>query len=268
MNLLMIGCGAMGQAMLVRWLDTSWLQHVTIIKPSPLPVHLASHARIAYHANVAQCTLAHYDTLLWAVKPQMMADAFNAVQSVGDVRAHLHISIAAALPLAWYEERLGINTRIVRAMPNTPVSLGLGVTGLTANAALTDKDRLMVEEMMQSLGSAYWLHSESEMNLFTAIAGCGPAYVYAWVDAWCMAAAHYGMPYEDARHIISQTMRGAMALSDSHADVPLATLTARVTSKGGMTEAALQQLNKNHQWHEGFIAAFNEAMNRAQALST
>jgi pyrroline-5-carboxylate reductase len=264
MRLVMIGCGAMGQAMVMRWLDASWLEHIAIVKPSALPAAFAMHERVEYIPHAAACRLESYDVVIWAVKPQIMAEVMDGFAHVGEP---LHMTIAAALPLAWYEQRLGSNARILRAMPNTPVAVGQGMVGLVANAQMTTADRLYVEQMMQRLGSYHWLQDEAAMELFTAIAGCGPAYVFAWMQAWCEAAVAQGMPYEDARTIIAHTVRGSVALSEQFRDDSLNALVDRVTSKGGMTEAALQQLDKNHQWHDGFASALEAALRRASALS-
>ena len=177
------------------------------------------------------------EALVLAVKPQTMKAA--VAPAAGKLAGQLVISIAAGLRLKDIARWLGGHARLVRAMPNTPALIGAGITGLFAGAAVDCEGREMAEKIMRAVGRTLWVEDEALMDVVTAVSGSGPAYVFYFIEAIQNAGAALGLPPGTARLLAIETFLGAARLADA-SDEPLAELRARVTSKGGTTEAALK----------------------------
>ncbi|CAN7301962.1 pyrroline-5-carboxylate reductase [Pseudorhodoferax sp. LjRoot39] len=199
--------------------------------------------------------LADAGLVVWAVKPQVFAEA------AAPVRAHaadaLHLSVAAGIRSDSIARWLG-SERIVRAMPNTPALVGLGMTGLFARDAVSATDRAQVEQVIATTGAALWVEQEAQLDAVTALSGSGPAYVFYFLEAMVQAGTGMGLSAAQAQQLAIGTFAGAAELA-RRSDEPLATLRQRVTSKGGTTYAAVTSMQE-----AGVGPAFERAMQAAE----
>ena len=205
--------------------------------------------------------LSQADLIIWAVKPQVFKAAAQDVAPW--THQALHLSVAAGITMASLSAWLQA-PRVVRAMPNTPALVGLGQTGLFANAAVSPEDKTLIEAVLQSTGEWVWLANESLLDAVTAISGSGPAYVFYFLEAMCSAGESMGLSRQEAKQLAIGTLLGAGQLAAQSAETP-AVLRERVTSKGGTTQAALEHMNQQA-LGEHFQAAMWAAHRRAQAL--
>ncbi|WP_414443973.1 pyrroline-5-carboxylate reductase [Burkholderia sp. 22PA0106] len=181
-------------------------------------------------------TLAGYDAIVLAVKPQVLSDVAKALAPHAG-RA-LVISIAAGIRATDLSRWLGGNTRIVRTMPNTPALVGMGVTGLAALPGVDAAGRELASAVLGAVGDTVWFDDESKLDAVTAISGSGPAYVFYFIEALQEAARQLGMNDGQGRALAVATFTGAAQLAAQSGE-PAAVLRERVTSKGGTTAAAL-----------------------------
>ncbi|MDR7096874.1 pyrroline-5-carboxylate reductase [Hydrogenophaga laconesensis] len=199
--------------------------------------------------------LRHSDLVVWAVKPQTFKDA--ALACPPHLADTLHLSVAAGITsdsmAGWLQTQ-----RIVRAMPNTPALVGLGMTGLFARDAANDADRALVEAVVKTTGDLVWVAEESQLDAVTALSGSGPAYVFYFLEAMRDAGTRMGLPPEVAYQLAVGTFVGAATLAQ-RSDDPPQTLRERVTSKGGTTYAALTSMEA-----AGVKAKFEDALFAAQ----
>jgi pyrroline-5-carboxylate reductase len=199
--------------------------------------------------------LADAGLVVWAVKPQVFAEA------AAPVRAHaagaLHLSVAAGIRSDSIARWLSTE-RIVRAMPNTPALVGLGMTGLYARDAVSAADRAQVEQVIATTGAALWVAQEAHLDAVTALSGSGPAYVFYFLEAMVQAGTSMGLSAAQAQQLAVGTFAGAAELA-RRSDEPLATLRQRVTSKGGTTYAAITSMQE-----AGVGPAFERAMKAAE----
>jgi len=179
------------------------------------------------------------DVLVLAVKPQQMREALAPFH--GQLRTQLVVSIAAGLRLVDLASWLGGYPNLVRVMPNTPALIGQGVTGLCADASVSQSGRDAVARIMAAVGSSVWIEDEALMDAVTALSGSGPAYVFYFIEALQAGGEALGLQAETARQLAIQTLVGASALAANSSETP-AVLRERVTSKGGTTAAALDVL--------------------------
>jgi pyrroline-5-carboxylate reductase len=201
------------------------------------------------------------DLVVWAVKPQTFKEAAAATQAF--VGGALHLSVAAGITSQSIAAWLG-SERIVRAMPNTPALVGLGMTGLMARAAVSDDDKALVERVVRTTGELVWVNGESDLDAVTALSGSGPAYVFYFLEAMRDAGAKMGLAPEVAQQLAIGTFIGAATLAQRSTD-PLQTLRERVTSKGGTTYAAITSMEDSGM-KQRFIAAMQAAEQRAAEL--
>ena len=173
------------------------------------------------------------------VKPYMIADLID------EIAPHLRddaivVSIAAGIPLQQFEARLG-ETAVIRTMPNTPSTVGRGVTGLAAGAHASADDLALVRTLFETVGAVVAVDGDDGIDAISTISGSGPAYVFLLIEKLVEAAVHQGFDPDTARLLASQTFIGAAHLLESD-DVDPAELRRRVTSPQGTTEKAVEVL--------------------------
>jgi pyrroline-5-carboxylate reductase len=193
-----------------------------------------------------------------AVKPQAMAEACASIAAEVGAGDPLVISVAAGTRIADLDRWLGGGRRIVRCMPNTPALVGLGATGMVANAAVDAAGRATAERILASVGLVEWIADEALMDAVTALSGSGPAYFLQLVEHMESAAVALGLPRASARRLALQTGLGAMRMA-ADADVEPAELRRRVTSPGGTTAAALAAFERG-----GFARLVEDALTAAR----
>ena len=211
----------------------------------------------------ASAALQPSDLVVWAVKPQTFKDAAAAARAY--VEGALHLSVAAGITSESIARWLG-SERIVRAMPNTPALVGLGMTGLMARAAVTADDKTLVERVVRTTGELVWVKVEADLDAVTALSGSGPAYVFYFLEAMRDAGARMGLAPEVAQQLAIGTFIGAATLAQRSTD-PLQTLRERVTSKGGTTYAAITSMEASD-LKALFERALIAAQTRAAELCT
>jgi len=174
--------------------------------------------------------------IMLAVKPQV----FNAVASVIAplIEPKIVISIMAGLSSKVLRSALGDKARIIRVMPNTPCSVGAGMSAIALGEGAEQGDETLAVSIFKSLGKTT-IVDESLMYAVTAVSGSGPAYVFMLAEEMQKAAMELGIDQTTARLLANQTIFGAgRMLCESNIDV--ATLRQAVTSPGGTTQAALE----------------------------
>ncbi|MEM1389670.1 MAG: pyrroline-5-carboxylate reductase [Pseudomonadota bacterium] len=240
-GLILIGCGFMGGALLKGWLaDGVSPSAVTVIDPAPSS-WLTAHSGLRIN-DTPPCGPA---AVVVATKPQILNTVLPSVKQYASPQTVV-ISIAAGAPIRLFEDYLGTETPIVRAMPNLPASIGVGVSALFGNTATSDEALKLVDHLFSVVGSTTVLPSEDLLHVVTGLSGSGPAYVFALVEAFASAGADLGLPADLAKFLAVRTVAGAgQMLANTHTD-PKA-LREAVTSKGGTTAAGLSQfMSHNH----------------------
>lgn len=215
--------------------------------------------RYGVSASADACTLlADAGTLVMAVKPQQMSEALAGLLPAPGTCV---LSIAAGLPLAYFETRLPGPVDCVRCMPNTPALLGQGMSGLYASPNVSQNARLRAERVVSAAGRFCWVRQESELDAVTALSGSGPAYFFLMVEAMREAGEQLGLSAEVANQMATQTCVGAASML-ANAKIDASQLRQQVTSKGGTTEAAIGALER-----AGFRSVMQQAMSAAAKRS-
>jgi pyrroline-5-carboxylate reductase len=231
----LLGCGNMAGAMLKGWLDAGLdPAAVTVIRPSGAPA--APGVRVLTAPPEGEKA----DILLLGMKPQKLEQAAPAANALINSETTL-VSILAGTELATLRGLFPAAKRIVRAMPNTPVALRLGVTNLIAEDCARAAE---VERLMAALGHVEWFDREELFALAGHLTGAGPAFLYRFIDALADAGAALGLPADQASRLAAGMARGAATLAATAGETP-AELARRVASPGGTTEAGLKVLDED-----------------------
>ncbi|KIN68649.1 Pyrroline-5-carboxylate reductase [Sulfitobacter donghicola DSW-25 = KCTC 12864 = JCM 14565] len=178
--------------------------------------------------------------VLVAVKPQMMTEALPSLQNMGNGKT-LFVSVAAGTPISFFEDTLGAQTPIVRAMPNTPAAISRGITAIVANAQAGDQGLDEAELLLSAVGEVVRLSEEAQIDAVTGVSGSGPAYVFHMIETLAAAGEAEGLPADMALQLARATVAGAGALA-MEADETPSQLRINVTSPNGTTQAALDVL--------------------------
>jgi len=202
------------------------------------------------------------DVVLLAVKPQQMRAVATDLRA--RLRGQLVISIAAGIRTADLARWLGGHDRIVRVMPNTPALIRSGISGLFAPGAVKQADRDSAQRILGAVGEVVWVRNEPDIDVVTAVSGSGPAYVFYFIEALEQAAVELGLNEGQAHELAVQTFVGAAKLAAGSED-SAAVLRARVTSKAGTTEAALNTMEAG-EIKRRIVEAVHAAARRSKEL--
>jgi pyrroline-5-carboxylate reductase len=242
-RLAFIGGGVMAEAMIRGVLDQR------LVPPSRIEVtgprrerreELAKRFGIqALASNVDAAKRA--DIIVLAVKPQVLPTVMKELH--GKLRGdQLVISIVAGASMHALEAGLAHPT-IVRAMPNTPAQVGMGVTAWYPSRAVTAEQRERTKTIVAALGEELMVEDESYIDMATALSATGPTYVFLLMEALVDAGVHLGFSRRVAEELVLRTVEGS-ALFARKSGRHLAELRNMVTSPGGTSAAAIYQLEK------------------------
>lgn len=242
--LVLVGCGRMGGALLNGWLDGG-LDPATVLVIEPaLEAHAELLARLPAAALVADVAALPAGivprALVLAVKPQVMDVALANLGPLAGPGTTV-ISIAAGKSLGFFKAALGAAVAVVRAMPNTPAAIGLGITAAVASVEVDQDGRELAAALLGAVGAFVWLDDEKHMDAVTALSGSGPAYVFYLTECLAAAGVAAGLPPELSLTLAVHTVGGAGALLLQSGTTPAA-LREAVTSPAGTTAAALDVL--------------------------
>ena len=254
-----IGCGNMGSAIAKALSKTA--SEMMLSDRSGKAKLLAGDLGCAYGStlNVAQ----ECDRIFLAVKPQMMADVLAPLQAVLQERKPLIITMAAGLTIQKIENMIGTPLPLIRIMPNTPVAVGCGMTQYCYNNLV---DKKLLDSFLADMYYCGRLDhlDEKLIDGASALSGCGPAYMYMFIEALADGAVACGVPRTKAIEYAAATMIGAAEMVLQTGQHP-GTLKDAVCSPGGSTIAGLKALEE-HGFRGAVMDCISAAYKRSQEL--
>ncbi|KAB2915783.1 MAG: pyrroline-5-carboxylate reductase [Hyphomicrobiaceae bacterium] len=242
-TLLLAGAGNMGYALLSGWLERG-LDPARIVVQDPAPPPRAKELILAHGIELRSLVSSLWEppaVIVVAVKPQAMDRVFPPLAQLARSGKTLVLSVAAGRPIDAFEQHLPKDTAVIRCMPNTPASVGRGITVATGNRHVTPAQRAACEALLRAVGEFAWVGEEGLLDAVTAVSGSGPAYVFYLTECLADAGIKAGLEPALAQKLARWTVAGAGELlhrSDLGPDL----LRQNVTSPNGTTFAALQVL--------------------------
>jgi pyrroline-5-carboxylate reductase len=204
------------------------------------------------------------DVVFLAVKPQDLMETIKLWEK-SDFVGKLVVTYAAGIKIGKIEEALGEGVRVIRVMPNTPLTVGRGMSALSMGSQATSEDQEWIVKFLSSAGSVVMV-PEDLQDAVTATSGSGPAYFFAFTEAIEAAAKRLGLGDEEAKVLAKETLIGA-ALMVGKSGKELKTLRENVTSPNGTTAAALQSF-RDSGLDEMVYNAMKAARDRSIELSS
>ncbi len=262
-RVLVVGGGVMGGTLVTALLAAGWSpRDVEVIETDPDRAEVLRRTHGVVTSGSAEAAAPRADIVLVAVKPDVVGDV---LAQVGPVLRHGApvISVAAGVPLAFYEQRLPAGTPVVRVMPNTPAVIGKGAAAIAGGTSATPDHLALAETILGPTGLVVRV-AEKHLDAVTAISGSGPAYAFYLIDAMAEAGVLLGLPRDLATRLAAATVEGAAALVISTGEHPVV-LRERVSSPGGTTVAAVAELDA-HGVRAGVVAAARAAAARSAEL--
>jgi pyrroline-5-carboxylate reductase len=265
MKIAIIGCGNMGMAFAKSFLQYNLVKSddLLLIEKSPERSAILKTERTGVVVDTIGARVSAVDLVILSVKPQDFASVYDELKAVLQPRQVI-LSIMAGIPMAQIQEKLN-HQLVIRAMPNTPAMLGMGITGFAAAPEVDLANLRRVENLINATGRSIFLEDESQLDAVTALSGSGPAYFYYVVKAMVEAGQQMGFDEGVSTLLVKQTMLGAYHLINN-ADRSLDDLIKAVASKGGTTEAALRTFATGG-LAETLVAGIKAAQTRAGELS-
>lgn len=258
-----IGCGNMGSALARAACasvgpDQVYLANRTYAKAEALAQELGCHA-VDDNGKAVQAA----DFTFLCVKPYLLAPVLADLAPVlENSQGKVLISVAAGVTLDTLRSFLPAaaqNTPLLRLMPNTCVAIGQGMSALCA-APSAQPDHIQAVEDILARSGRVDLIDEAHMDAFTSVAGCGPAYVYPFIEALADGGVMVGLPRKQAMEYAAQMLMGAAAMVLESGQHPGA-LKDAVCSPGGSTiagVAALEQNGLRHAAIQAVLAAYEK----------
>jgi pyrroline-5-carboxylate reductase len=239
MKIAFIGGGNMGEAIIGALLEKklSLPADISVSDISePRRQYLKKQYGITVTANNKE-TVSGRDVVVLAVKPQNLNEVLIDLKGFLK-QGQLILSIAAGVKIGTICQGVG-HRKVIRSMPNTPAQIGLGISGWTATAEVTEKQKEWAKTILGAMGKEIYFSDEKYLDMVTAVSGSGPAYFYLFAESLIDAAVDLGLSRKEAEALVLQTMLGAAHLMNESDKTP-AELRRNVTSKGGTTERAIQ----------------------------
>jgi len=255
----LIGAGRMGAALLRGWRNkaSSLDARLVVVDPYPSPEAQAL-LRGTDLLNPEASVVGPADVVVLAVKPQSFDAVTPSARGFAGPETVV-ISVMAGITVAKLAAAMDV-AKVVRAMPNTPGAIGMGVTAYVAAHVLTPGDLTHVDALLAPLGTVERIAFEKQMDAVTAISGCGPAYIFFMAEV--AAGEAEGLERGLAERLAFQTVIGAGALMGQTGEHP-GSLRKAVTSPNGVTAEALEVLTNP----TGFPAMVKRAVSAAVSRS-
>ena len=264
-----LGTGSMGKAILSGLLAAGTSPanvRVTTKSKASADAIFSNHSvhAIALESDAAANSSAAKgtDLVILAVKPNMILETLSEVAAALKPDC-LVVSVAAGITTAAMEEQLSGNAAVVRAMPNTPSIVGLGVTGISQGSNVSDEQLDVAVELFSSVGKVLVV-DESKIDALSTISGSGPAYVFYFAEKLITAAKSLGFSEQEASLMVKETFLGSATLLATSSSSP-EQLRQQVTSPNGTTMQATGRFDAAD-LERVFIEATEAALARAKEL--
>ncbi|MBK8346153.1 MAG: pyrroline-5-carboxylate reductase [Saprospiraceae bacterium] len=265
MKIAIIGCGNMGMAFARSFIQYELVkkENLLLIEKNEERCQSLKSSREGVVVNTINEKIAETDLVILAVKPQDF-EVLSAELKGKLKEQQVVLSIMAGIPILKIQTLLH-HKSVVRAMPNTPAMLGMGITGFTSAEGISIAKLFKVENLINATGRSIYIEDESMIDAVTALSGSGPAYFYYFVKHMVEAGKKMGFDEGTSLLLVKQTMQGAYHLINN-AELDLDALIKAVASKGGTTEAAIKVFNENGM-DSAIVKGVLAAEKRAKELS-
>lgn len=239
-----IGGGNMANAVITGLLSKKLIDSHKIVVSDPNPPVRQRYAdRKIGTSDRNASAVKDADVIVLAVKPQVLKEVMASF--VEDMRPDaLVLSVVAGATIDNMQTTLGLDSRIIRTMPNTPAMVGEGMTVWSQSSDVTEEQHSLTKSILGAFGVEVFVDDENALDMATALSGSGPAYFFLVAEAMVDTGVHMGFSRSVSMKLVQQTMLGSALYMKSSESHPV-DLRNNITSPGGTTAAALYRAEKN-----------------------
>lgn len=258
-----IGAGRMAQAMSRGFISKGVVKPHKIMASDTVPQMLDTIREQGVRITNNNLEIVeNSDLIIIAVKPHVVSPILQEVS--GKVtREKLFLSIAAGVTLETLEKNLPSQTRVIRAMPNTPALVQTGATVIAPGSSILAGDKELIQGLFRTIGICE-VGSEEQLDAVTGLSGSGPAYGFLAIESLADGGVKMGLPRDLAQKLAAQTLLGAAKMVLESGKHP-GQLKDEVCSPGGTTIAAIHKLEETG-FRSSLITAVETATVRAKEL--
>ncbi|MAZ80378.1 MAG: hypothetical protein CMP18_01145 [Rickettsiales bacterium] len=268
-NILFIGCGKMGGVIIDKITNNKNLaNNYYIIDPKNLDSQFNGSKNISLHTNLADidndfCA----DVIFLNIKPQNSAEIINEISRLNIYNNNtIFISIIAGKNLDFFTNILGQNIKIVRTMPNLAIQYSHGIMPYKLSSNCSNDDKILITAIFDNFGEIFEVSDEKLFDIITAIFGSGPAYIFYIQELIKNIAISNGLDQDIAEKLIKELFLGS-ALIAKNSNKTFNDLIKDVTSKEGVTQSLMDNLQKSDSLNNIFRNAINKAKERSKELN-
>jgi pyrroline-5-carboxylate reductase len=239
-----LGAGNMAEAMISGMVESNKIPADQIIVSNRSNQGRLQELKAKYDITAVtkdELNFDEIDMLILAMKPKDIDAVLESIIDSVNPKTVI-LSVLAGITTEHMEEGLPKGQKVIRVMPNTSSMMRESATAIAAGEYTTGKDMKVAQELLECIGEVYTINEE-KMDIFTGIAGSGPAYFYYLMEHIEKAGKDSGLEPEVARQIGAQTILGAAKMIMEREETP-AQLRKNVTSPNGTTAAGLEALEK------------------------
>ena len=267
-KLLIIGLGKMGSSLLEGLISEKLPKiKISVIEPNLNETNKDMVIKNTNHySSIDKINSFDFDIVIFAIKPQIVKEVCQQISLISSGKSFSIISILAGTKIKTFE-RFFNNYPIIRTMPNLAASKGSSITALYGNNFINNDFKLLTENIFSKIGEYFWINSEDDIDIITAISGSGPAYYFYLTDCLSSIAKEIGLKDIDTNKLAKIVAKGSSDLMMSSSKTANE-LKENVTSKGGTTEAAFEILEGSKKnFYNLLKSAIKNAVKRSKELS-
>ncbi|MBM7619103.1 pyrroline-5-carboxylate reductase [Bacillus tianshenii] len=262
-----IGAGSMAEAMVSGIVASKIVPAENVIVSNRSNVNRLNELQNKYGVRgVAKDSLPfeELDIIVLAMKPKDIDQALSFLKD--KIKPHqLLLSVLAGISTNYMEEGLHGNQPVIRVMPNTSSMIGESATAISTGTYVGMDQVMDAKAILSTIGKVYTI-GEEQMDVFTGVAGSGPAYFYYLMEHMEKTANEAGLDENVTRDVVAQTILGAAKMLLTNHEEP-ESLRKKVTSPNGTTAAGLEALRENG-GGKAISAAIKGAAQRSKEIST
>ena len=246
-KILLIGCGHMGNALLVSWIKSNQYS-LTVVDPIKYKSLRLKYKRKnnKFIESISELgKIINFDFIVLAVRP---SDLINVLTELGKIKIKKQcaiVSVIAGKKIGVFEKKFKNISNFFRIMPNMPALIGQSMNCIVSNKKANILKKKDVNKLFEYSGKTIFLQNENQIDMATAISGSGPGFIFNLIDALERAAINLGVEKNIARTLVHQTFKGSINLLDKK-NVSAEKLVKVVATKGGTTEAGLKVMKSNN----------------------
>lgn len=242
-NIGFIGCGKMAGAIIKGIIKSGFANPQNVLASKSSPENLQETSKkLGVEITLDNRLLAEKSGIIFiAVKPNQVSGVLEQIKDL-ITPEKLIVSVAAGVTTSAIENILPAKTRVIRVMPNTPVLVSEGMSGIAAGKNATQEDLDYLQKLLETIGKCI-IVEESQIDIVTAISGSGPAFFYKVINDIARAGEKLGLDYEKSLMLSIQTAIGSAKMAMNR-EISMEELISNVATKGGCTRVGVDVMEE------------------------